>query len=262
MKYKGIVCEKCGVEVTVSKVRRERMGQIQRRPLRPTPPADVLQAGGEHGDARVVEHRERGQGQPIGQRLGRCPAWPGRLPESRRGGRRRRTRTSSSRSGGLQVVRLLGRAGPGDHGHQVLRCPRATRGSTATSCMARPGSVVGQRLGSQAGEQRPARPARWRPRRPRRRRVARAQARDGRRAWPGPGRPRTRGSGARPRVWRHLRLGSVPHLPDEGRREYPNAGLAPPGPPRCPARRRARCTYHWMPLRPSSLPTAEGLGVK
>src|SRR3546814_10614430 len=29
MKYKGIVCEKCGVEVTVSKVRRERMGQIE-----------------------------------------------------------------------------------------------------------------------------------------------------------------------------------------------------------------------------------------
>src|SRR3546814_1365200 len=30
MKYKGIVCEKCGVEVTVSKVRRERMGHIER----------------------------------------------------------------------------------------------------------------------------------------------------------------------------------------------------------------------------------------
>ena len=29
MKYKGIVCEKCGVEVTLSKVRRERMGHIQ-----------------------------------------------------------------------------------------------------------------------------------------------------------------------------------------------------------------------------------------
>lgn len=28
-KYKGIVCEKCGVEVTVSKVRRERMGHIE-----------------------------------------------------------------------------------------------------------------------------------------------------------------------------------------------------------------------------------------
>ena len=29
MKYKGIICEKCGVEVTVSKVRRERMGHIE-----------------------------------------------------------------------------------------------------------------------------------------------------------------------------------------------------------------------------------------
>src|SRR3546814_7296050 len=29
MKYKGIVCEKCGVEVTVSQVRRERMGHIE-----------------------------------------------------------------------------------------------------------------------------------------------------------------------------------------------------------------------------------------
>src|SRR3982751_5859021 len=29
MKYKGIVCEKCGVEVTVWKVRRERMGHIE-----------------------------------------------------------------------------------------------------------------------------------------------------------------------------------------------------------------------------------------
>jgi len=29
MKHRGIVCEKCGVEVTVSKVRRERMGHIE-----------------------------------------------------------------------------------------------------------------------------------------------------------------------------------------------------------------------------------------
>ena len=29
MKYKGIVCEKCGVEVTLQKVRRERMGHIE-----------------------------------------------------------------------------------------------------------------------------------------------------------------------------------------------------------------------------------------
>src|ERR1700723_3373216 len=29
MKYKGIICEKCGVEVTLQKVRRERMGHIE-----------------------------------------------------------------------------------------------------------------------------------------------------------------------------------------------------------------------------------------
>ena len=29
MKYRGIICEKCGVEVTLSKVRRERMGHVQ-----------------------------------------------------------------------------------------------------------------------------------------------------------------------------------------------------------------------------------------
>src|SRR5574337_739743 len=29
MKYKGIICEKCGVEVTVQKVRRDRMGHIE-----------------------------------------------------------------------------------------------------------------------------------------------------------------------------------------------------------------------------------------
>src|SRR3970040_325519 len=29
MKFKGITCEKCGVEVTLQKVRRERMGHIQ-----------------------------------------------------------------------------------------------------------------------------------------------------------------------------------------------------------------------------------------
>ena len=29
MKYKGVICEKCGVEVTKSRVRRERMGHIE-----------------------------------------------------------------------------------------------------------------------------------------------------------------------------------------------------------------------------------------
>ena len=29
MKYRGVICEKCGVEVTLTKVRRERMGHIE-----------------------------------------------------------------------------------------------------------------------------------------------------------------------------------------------------------------------------------------
>ena len=29
MKFKGVICEKCGVEVTLSRVRRERMGHIE-----------------------------------------------------------------------------------------------------------------------------------------------------------------------------------------------------------------------------------------
>ena len=29
MKFRGIICEKCGVEVTLAKVRRERMGHIE-----------------------------------------------------------------------------------------------------------------------------------------------------------------------------------------------------------------------------------------
>ena len=36
MKYKGLICEKCGVEVTLAKVRRERMGHIElAAPCRP-----------------------------------------------------------------------------------------------------------------------------------------------------------------------------------------------------------------------------------
>ncbi len=36
MKYKGIICEKCGVEVTLARVRRERMGHIELASPSPT----------------------------------------------------------------------------------------------------------------------------------------------------------------------------------------------------------------------------------
>ena len=29
LKHRGVICEKCGVEVTLTKVRRERMGHIE-----------------------------------------------------------------------------------------------------------------------------------------------------------------------------------------------------------------------------------------
>jgi len=29
MKHRGVICDKCGVEVTLSKVRRERLGHIE-----------------------------------------------------------------------------------------------------------------------------------------------------------------------------------------------------------------------------------------
>jgi len=60
MKHRGIVCEKCGVEVIASKVRRERMGHIElaaaRRPYlvpqRPSPLQDRHPARHDHGRSR------------------------------------------------------------------------------------------------------------------------------------------------------------------------------------------------------------------
>ncbi len=50
MKYKGIICEKCGVEVTLSKVRRERMGHIELAAI------ERRHAGLDHHEAFEVEH--------------------------------------------------------------------------------------------------------------------------------------------------------------------------------------------------------------
>ena len=51
MKYRGIICEKCGVEVTLSKVRRERMGHIElacRWPATGFPVSPAGSASGRH----------------------------------------------------------------------------------------------------------------------------------------------------------------------------------------------------------------------
>ena len=101
IRYKGIICDKCGVEVTRSKVRRERMGHIQlaspvshiwyfkgtpepaRHPARHQPAqprADpLLRAVHRHprrrGRAQARPGRDRGRGRGS-WRQGRASAWP------------------------------------------------------------------------------------------------------------------------------------------------------------------------------------------
>ena len=61
MKYRGVVCEKCGVEVTLQKVRRERMGHIElAAPVASsrTPQPSRL---GAHDVQRARRHEERGE---------------------------------------------------------------------------------------------------------------------------------------------------------------------------------------------------------
>ena len=73
MKYKGIVCEKCGVEVTVQKVRRDRMGHIELAcpvahiwflkslpsPHRPDPGHDAQGSGAGSLFRKLHRHRAR-----------------------------------------------------------------------------------------------------------------------------------------------------------------------------------------------------------
>jgi len=61
LKHRGVICEKCGVEVTQTKVRRERMGHIDlgralRPHLVPQEPAQPPRHGARHDAAR---HRAR-----------------------------------------------------------------------------------------------------------------------------------------------------------------------------------------------------------
>ena len=56
LKHRGVVCEKCGVEVTLSKVRRERMGHIELAHLVLEEPALPYGHGARHSAAR---HRTR-----------------------------------------------------------------------------------------------------------------------------------------------------------------------------------------------------------
>ena len=117
MKHRGVVCDKCGVEVTQSKVRRERMGHIEL--AEPREPRVVLQgaavahrASARHVAARpradpllrgVLRHRSgrrpdlEGAGEPDRRAVPRAGRSVPR-PVHRRHGRRERSRSFSPAS--------------------------------------------------------------------------------------------------------------------------------------------------------------------
>ena len=76
MKYKGVICEKCGVEVTLSRVRRERMGHIElAAPGRPHLVPEVAALAHRHAARHDAEgHRAR----PLFRELHRHRARPDR----------------------------------------------------------------------------------------------------------------------------------------------------------------------------------------
>ena len=111
VRFKGIICERCGVEVTRSKVRRDRMGHIQlaapgrahlvpaRHPLVAGLPAGRHRAqGGAQGQAAREGHLLRRQPRHVGRR-GQAPRGPARTwrPSTSRSATRSR-RSSSWRS--------------------------------------------------------------------------------------------------------------------------------------------------------------------
>ena len=113
VRYKGIVCERCGVEVTRSKVRRERMGHVDL--AAPVSPHLVLQG---RSVADRLPDRHGSEGAREGPVLRRLDGHLGR----RRGAREGR---ALAREGGQEGPRLLRRraraAGPG--AARVARAP-------------------------------------------------------------------------------------------------------------------------------------------
>ena len=114
VRYKGIVCERCGVEVTRSKVRRERMGHIDL--AAPVEPHLVLQG---RSEPHRLPARHGAQGAREGPLLRRVDRHVGRRRGARQGPRLARGR-------GQQGARLLrGREGGADARAQgVARAPR------------------------------------------------------------------------------------------------------------------------------------------
>ena len=124
MKYRGVVCEKCGVEVTLQKVRRERMGHIELAspvahiwflkslpsPHRPDARHDAARPRA-HPLLRAVRgHRagpDRPQARPAAERGG-VPRRPGPLRRGRLP--RRHRRRGDPRDAGGDRPRCRGRA--------------------------------------------------------------------------------------------------------------------------------------------------------
>ena len=99
MKYKGIVCEKCGVEVTVSKVRRERMGHIELA----APVAHIwfLKSLAEPHRPAARHAAQAARAHPLFRELRRDRAGPDRareVPAADRGRAPRRRRTNMART--------------------------------------------------------------------------------------------------------------------------------------------------------------------
>ena len=98
LKHRGVICEKCGVEVTLAKVRRERMGHIElaspgRAHLVPEEPAVAHGHGARHDAARhrarpVLRSVRRDRPGPDAAQP-RAAADRGRLPRQARAVRRR-----------------------------------------------------------------------------------------------------------------------------------------------------------------------------
>ena len=104
VRYKGIVCERCGVEVTRSKVRRERMGHVDL--AAPGLPHLVLQG---RAEPHRLPDRHGSQGAREGPLLRRFDDHLGRRRGPRQGPRRS-SRKKSKRS--PTPTRPNGRSGP------------------------------------------------------------------------------------------------------------------------------------------------------
>ena len=154
VRYKGIVCERCGVEVTRSKVRRERMGHVDLA----APVSHIWFFKGVPEPHRLpARHGSQGTGEgPVLRRL------------DRHVGRRRGAREGPrlAREGGQQGPRQLrGRArGARARTARVARAPREVPAERQTDQLQRRRPPVGRLARHQPAAKSPTRSARSRSR--------------------------------------------------------------------------------------------------